>query len=104
MTEFPNMHRRAARKRAETRPAVMIDGKPAPKPLSDGLVLAWSIAASLEGAHFRCQRRECRIAGRCCSASGVSKGALCDVPLPASADNLVIGMILFAHRLASGKR
>jgi len=104
MTEFPSMYRRAARKRAEPRPVVMVDGKPAPKPLSDGIVLAWSIAASLEGAHFRCQRRECRNTGRCCSAMGASKGALCDVPLSESAENLVTGMILFAHRLANGRR
>lgn len=104
MTEVPNMHRRAARKAAAPRPPLMIRDKPAPQALSDGLVLAWSIAATLEGAHHRCQRRECRNQERCCSAAGASKAVLCDVPLDARAETLMVGMLLFAFMTANGKK
>lgn len=108
MHEFPNMHRRTARKAAdntpERRPPLIIGDKPAPPLLSDALVLAWSLAATLNGAHHQCQRRECRNKKRCRSAAGESKGTLCDVPLPESADKMVIGMLLFVCALAHGKK
>lgn len=106
MDEFPNMHKRAARnKTVERRPPLTIRGKPAPQRLSDAIVLAGSLAATLQGAHKQCQRRECRTQNRCCSALGASKDLCCDVELPEDATvKLMTGMLLFAHMLVEKKK
>lgn len=110
MDDLPDMHKRAARKTAERkasgrRPPLTIRGKPAPRALSDGIILAGSIAATLQGAHKQCQRRECRTQQRCCSALGASKDLCCDVDLPEDATvKLMAGMLLFAHMLAEGRK
>jgi hypothetical protein len=103
MDELPTRQKRAASKAAESRPTVMIDGKPAPRVLSDAIALAGSIAATLQGAHLRCKRRECRNQKRCCSALGASKELGCDVPLPEETTiKMMAGMLVFAQRLAEG--
>ncbi|PWJ85060.1 hypothetical protein C7441_104330 [Pseudaminobacter salicylatoxidans] len=105
MTYVPSMYKRAARKATEPKPLLEADGKPLPRKLSDAIVLAGSIAATLQGAPRRCQRRECRRTQRCCSADGAAKGTGCDVPLPQQATiRLMAGMFAFMHALVEKKR
>ncbi|PSJ59298.1 hypothetical protein [Pseudaminobacter soli (ex Li et al. 2025)] len=103
MDELPTMNKRAARKAAETRSTLIGRGEPLPRSLSDAIVLAGSIAATLQGAHLRCQRRECRNQKRCCSALEPGKELGCDVPLPVEiTTKMMAGMLVFAQRLAEG--
>ena len=104
MDYVPTMHKRAARRATEPRPLLEADGEPLPRKLSDAIVLAGSIAATLQGAHRRCQRRECRRTQRCCSADANSKGAGCEVPLPQQTTiRLMAGMFAFMHALVEKK-
>ncbi|GAA4121814.1 hypothetical protein ACFFTN_26860 [Aminobacter aganoensis] len=69
------------------------------------LVLAVSIAATMEGAHHKCTRRECRNFGRCrASPTDLRRAAFCPVPLSREADRRIEGMFLFLLRLAHGWR
>jgi hypothetical protein len=98
-----SQQKRAAREAAEPCPDIMIDGKPAPRVLSDAIILAGSIAATLQGAHLRCKRRDCRNRKRCCSALEPGKEPGCDVPLPIElTTKMMAGMLVFAQRLAEG--
>lgn len=75
-------------------------------PLSfhNALVLGVSIAATMEGAHLRCQRRDCRNLGRCRASPTLGRASYCQVPLGPEAANRVEAMFLFVMRLAHGWR
>ncbi|PWK59226.1 hypothetical protein [Aminobacter sp. AP02] len=76
-----------------------------PYSMHNALVLAFSIAATMEGAHLRCQRRECRNFGRCrASPTEFGRAGFCQVPLGRDADRRVEGMLLFTMQLAHGWR
>lgn len=75
-------------------------------PLSfhNALVLGVSIAATMEGAHLRCQRRDCRNFGRCRASPTTGRASYCQVPLGPEAAPRVEGMMMFALQLANGWR
>ncbi|MDH4987690.1 hypothetical protein QEZ47_19630 [Aminobacter anthyllidis] len=75
-----------------------------PYAMHNALVLAVSIAATMEGAHLKCQRRECRNFGRCRASPTSGRAGFCPVPLGRDADRRIEGMFLFALQLANGWR
>lgn len=95
---------RKQRPAPDNRRGISITGYgPVPDSLNKAFVLAVSIAATIEGAHHRCQRRECRNEQRCCSAAGASRDLFCDAPLSRRTDDMVLGMFLFMMKLANGE-
>ncbi|MEO5324004.1 hypothetical protein PV773_11840 [Mesorhizobium sp. CC13] len=85
-------------------PDIEIGGSPAPLSLHNAIALALSIAATQDGAHQNCPRRECRSFGRCRASPTLGRSRLCGMPFSREAERRVVGMLMFALQLANGWR
>ncbi|ODT07063.1 MAG: hypothetical protein ABS58_08655 [Mesorhizobium sp. SCN 65-20] len=85
-------------------PNIKMAGDDVPLELHNAFALAYSIAATMEGAHLKCQRRECRSYNRCRASPTMGRSEFCPIPLGREAERRMEGMFLFALQLANDWR
>lgn len=88
------------RRKRQPESRLAIDGQCPPREVVGAIATAWNLAATMEGAHFACQRRECREHRRCRAAYGYGRDRFCVVTLSGEADKRALGMLVFLMRLS----